>query len=52
MLGRGNLRNPIGQQLQFTSDKLKEKEEGRNRNLKSSEMKNYRKMRKEQEKNL
>lgn len=26
MLGRGNLRNPIGQQLQFTSDKLKEKE--------------------------
>lgn len=31
--------------------KLKEKEEGRNRDLKSSEMKNYRKMRKEQEKN-
>lgn len=31
--------------------KLKEKEEGRNRDLKSSEMKNYHKMRKEQEKN-
>ena len=31
--------------------KLKEKEEGRNRDLKTSEMKNYRKMRKEQEKN-
>lgn len=26
MQGRGNLRNPIGQQLQFTNDKLKEKE--------------------------
>lgn len=30
--------------------KLKEKEEGRNRDLKTSEMRNYRKMRKEQEK--